>query len=190
MSTARCPPAADPGACPRGEPVEIEPLRPGDERTVLQVFDELGPRSRELRFLTPKPRLTGVDLAALADVDGDRRVALVARGFDGRPIGIARFVRDDQEPSTAEAAVAVVDAWQHQGVGTRLAKALADRARSLGVTRISVVMAHDNEGAARLMHRITDDVTRLGITSGAVGFEIPLITRGRRGPSALKGVPR
>jgi GNAT superfamily N-acetyltransferase len=195
MSTALRPPGAEPGidagACPRGVPVEIEPLRGGDARTVLQVFDGLGPRSRQLRFLTPEPRLTGVDLAALADVDGHGRVALVARRVDdGQPIGIARFVIDDEDPSTAEAAVTVVDAWQHQGIGTRLARALADRARRLGVTRISVVMAHDNEGAARLMHRIADDVTRLGIGNGTVDFEISLLAAGRRGSRVLKGAGR
>jgi RimJ/RimL family protein N-acetyltransferase len=120
-------------------------------------------------------------------VDGHERVALVARGVDGHPIGIARFVRDSEDPTTAEAAVTVVDAWQHRGIGTRLARALADRARELGITRISLVVAHDNDVAARLMHRITDDVTRLGIDSGTMHFEISLAATRPHGMSLLKG---
>ena len=104
---------------------------PGDVVTVQRVFDGLGARSRALRFLTAKPRLTSADLAALSDVDGRDRVALVAR-HDGCAIGIARFVRDPEDPATAEVAVAVVDAWQDRWVGTRLAHALVDRARDAG----------------------------------------------------------
>jgi GNAT superfamily N-acetyltransferase len=172
---------------PHVVPVVLAPLRPGDSDTVLQVFDELGPRSRALRFLTPKPRLTGTDLDALIDVDGYDRVALVARA-DGHPVGIARFVRDHEDPTAAEAAVTVVDSWQRRGVGTRLASALADRARELGITRILLAMSHDNEAAVRLMHRIADDPTRLGIGSGIVEFEIFLTAVRRRRGYPLAGV--
>lgn len=154
--------------------LRIEPLETGDAATVLEVFDRLSARSRELRFLTAKPRLTGADLRALTSVDGRDHVGLVARDADGRAIGIARFVRDSTDPHSAEVAVTVVDAWQDQGVGTRLAEALAARAQELGISRISLAMAHDNDGAARLMHRISDDVTRVGWDSGTVDFEVSL----------------
>jgi RimJ/RimL family protein N-acetyltransferase len=173
--------------------LRVESLVHGDELTVLQVFDQLGPRSREQRFLTAKPRLTGADLRALTDVDGYDHVALVAREADGRPIGIARFVRDAGDPVTAEVAVTVVDAWQGQGVGTRLAEALTQIARELGIVRISLVMAHDNDAAARLMHRVAGEVTRTGWDNGSVEFEVALELRPRTGRipgrtlSVLKG---
>jgi RimJ/RimL family protein N-acetyltransferase len=176
-------------------PTRLEPLGRGDTVTVLEVFDQLSPRSREQRFLTAKPRLTGADLRALTDVDDHDHVALVARDGGGHAIGIARFVRDSDEPGTAEAAVTVVDAWQGRGLGTRLAQALRDRARELGITRISLVMAQDNDAAARLMHRIGGEVTRVGWDSGSMDFEIALDARPgprrrpgqRRTLSVLKG---
>lgn len=169
----------------------IEPLEKGDAATVLEVFDRLSARSRELRFLTAKPRLTGADLRALTSVDEHDHVALVARDGEGRALGIARFVRDSDDPHSAEVAVTVVDAHQDQGVGTRLAEALTERARELGITRISLTMAHDNDGAVRLMHRISDDVTRVGHDDGTVDFEVSLTSSRpavhRRSLTVLKG---
>jgi RimJ/RimL family protein N-acetyltransferase len=175
-------------------PDRFDPLDRGDVATVLEVFDQLSPRSRQQRFLTAKPRLTGADLRALTDVDGHRHVALVARDTAGHAIGIARFVRDPDDSVTAEAAVTVVDAWQGRGVGTRLARALSERARELGIARISLVIAHDNEAAARLMQLVAGEVTRVGWDSGSVDFEISLDAAGRhprrgprRGPAVRKG---
>jgi hypothetical protein len=70
--------------------VRIRPLEDGESGPVLAVFEGLGARSRELRFMAPKVRLTATDLCHLTHVDGVDRVALVAELPDGRPIGIAR----------------------------------------------------------------------------------------------------
>lgn len=179
---------AETGAAPTPgpAPAQVEPLERGDVTAVRQVFDRLSPRSRELRFLTAKPRLTAADLEALTDVDGHDRVALVAREDDGRPIGIARFVRDHADPRSAEAAVTVVDRWQGRGVGSQLARALVDRAQELGITRFSVSIAHDNDAAARLLHGVANDVTRVGWDSGSMDFEVSF-AEGRRRHTGLKG---
>ena len=58
--------------------VELRLLEPGDRGAVLEVFAGLGSHSRELRFLTPKPRLTSTDLRQLADVDQHDHVAILA----------------------------------------------------------------------------------------------------------------
>jgi RimJ/RimL family protein N-acetyltransferase len=169
------------------EPTVVEPLAPGDATAVRQVFDGLSPRSRALRFLTAKPRLTSTDLRALTDVDGHDRVALVARDDDGRPVGIARFVRDDTDPHRAEAAVAVVDAWHRRGVGTQLARALVDRAHEVGIRRFSVSISHDNEAAARLLHAVAADVRRVSWDGGTMDFEVSFGAAGRRSRGVLKG---
>jgi ribosomal protein S18 acetylase RimI-like enzyme len=167
------------------ERIRVDPLAPGDVATVQRVFDGLGPKSRELRFLTAKPRLTGPDLRALSDVDGRDRVALVAR-HDGCAIGIARFVRDEDEPAAADVAIAVVDAWQDRWVGTRLAHALVDRARQLGISHFTMSMAQDNDAALRLLHGIAHDVTRVGFESGSVEFVASLAASSGRPSAVLK----
>lgn len=164
-----------------GAAVAVRPLEPDDEATVLEVFAGLGARSRELRFLTPKPRLTSADLRRLTAVDHHDHVAVVAvSGCDQRPIGVARFVRDPDRPDTAEVAVAVVDAWQDHGVGTLLAAALTERAQEVGIRRLTMVMSHDNEAAVRLLHRSPGEISRLAIDAETAEFVVTLGASGAR----------
>ncbi len=153
--------------------VHIRPLEDGETGPVLGVFDGLRARSRELRFMSPKFRLTVTDLCHLTHVDGRDRVALVAELPDGRPIGIARFVRSDTDSSAADVAVAVVDRWQRRGIGRRLARALAEYAASVGVRRFTVDMMRENTGALRLMHH-AGDVRPVSLDEHSAEYEVTL----------------
>ena len=173
-----------------GGALVLRVLEPDDGHLVQEVFDHLSPRSRERRFLAPKPVLTRSDLRQLLAIDHHDHEALVALRPEGRPVGIARFVRDRDRPDTAEVAVAVVDAWQGRGVGTLLATDLSERAREVAVTRFSMMMAHDNEAAVRLLHRAAGEIERVGWDAGVVEFLVSLAprrtTRSRR--ALLKAV--
>lgn len=154
--------------------MRIRPLEDGETGPVLAVFAGLRARSREFRFMTPKPRLTSTDLSELTHVDGRDRVALVAELPDGRPIGIARFVRDRSEVGAADVAVAVVDGWQRRGIGAQLVTALAECARGAAVSRFTAMMLRENEGAVRLMRRAGGDIRALALDSHSAEFEISL----------------
>jgi RimJ/RimL family protein N-acetyltransferase len=132
--------------------VRLRSLERGDAAAVRAVFAGMGARSRELRFLTHKPRLTDGEVQALTGVDGrDHEAVLATSATDGAPVGIARFVRTDD--AAAEVAVAVVDAWQRRGVGTVLLAALARRAGELGVRRLHADVASENTAALQLLRR-------------------------------------
>jgi RimJ/RimL family protein N-acetyltransferase len=177
----------DPEVLPDGSLVVVRPLEPEDVVLLRTVFDRLGPRSRELRFLTPKPTLTAADVRQLLAVDHRDHEALVAlAATDGTPLGVARFVRVPDDPGTADVAVAVVDAWQSRGLGTVLAGALVRRARELGVHRFSVLMAPENEAALRLLHRVLGDVESVELDRQHAEFVVSLET-GSRHRRVLKG---
>jgi RimJ/RimL family protein N-acetyltransferase len=129
--------------------ITIRPLRNGESGVVQQVFDNLGARSRALRFNGAKNVLTRGDLTALSRVDATHHV-LVAL-IDDRPVGIARLVRDGD---TAEVAFAVVDDWQGRGVGSTLVSRLAMDARAAGVTRFAADVRADNEASLALVRRL------------------------------------
>jgi GNAT superfamily N-acetyltransferase len=196
MSVACSTPAAAAHRLRDGTDLCLRELEPGDRDTVLEVFAGLGPRSRELRFLTPKPRLTGPDLRALSAVDDRDHVAVVAEVPAEGAVGIARFVRTPEDPDVAEAAIAVVDAWQRRGVGTALAAALMERARSAGLRRFHAVILRDNKPALHLLHSALVDVERLALDRESAEFSLSLdeprpgSRRPVRRTATLKGVRR
>ena len=80
--------------------------------------------------MTPIAELSESQLRYLTEVDHDDHEALIA--FDaatGDGVGVARFVRLEDDPTSAEAAITVIDEWQGRGLGTALCPA-ARRARS------------------------------------------------------------
>jgi RimJ/RimL family protein N-acetyltransferase len=155
--------------------VQIRPLQPGDSAAVLDVFAGMSPRSRELRFLAPKRRLSTADVRRLTAVDQRDHVALLATSAaDNKPIGIARFVRDRHDPESAEVALAVVDNWQNQGVGTALLDALVPRAVEVGVRAFTALVSHDNAAVVRLLHRSAWRVSRIGMDRWTEEYAVSL----------------
>jgi RimJ/RimL family protein N-acetyltransferase len=144
---------AQPG-CQRGL-VSVERLDPGDRRSVLEVFEGLSDRSRRLRFHGSKPRLPEAEVEALADVGCCGREAVGATDLvTGEVVGIARFVRDEDDPHAAEVAFEVVDSCQGRGVGGRLLHELTSLAKRDGIERFTAFVLPGNEGALALLRSV------------------------------------
>jgi GNAT superfamily N-acetyltransferase len=170
----------------------IRPISPADRDQFVASFERLGARSRHRRFLSPHERLSAAELRYLTEVDHHDHEALVAIDPEtGHGVGVARFVRSRTEPSVAELAVAVVDDWQGQGVGSRLVRALADRARAEAINSFSALVHADNElmlkllrdlGRVRSVHAEQGTV-ELSVDLGqtGVGHLTPLLRRIARG---------
>ena len=104
-----------------GSAVLIRPVRSADAPLVADGFARLSARSRQLRFLTPKKDLSPAELRYFTDVDHHDHEALGALDHPGgRGVGIARYVRDADDPQAAEIAVTIIDDWQGRGLGTEL----------------------------------------------------------------------
>lgn len=104
--------------------VVVEPLRTGDVATVSAVLGRLSRRTRAV-FADESPE-------AVARVDGRRHVLVAKVGR--RPVGLGRLVLDAEDPTSAEASLAIVDEWQD--VRATLSRVLFDDARVAGVTRV------------------------------------------------------
>ena len=131
----------------------VRPLRRGDVRTVLAVFERLGEASRRARFNGPKPCLSSSELRQLAAVDATHHALVAYVEGDPQPVAIARLVRDGH---TAEIAFAVADEYQHRGVGSALAAELVADARAAGITEITALASSDNPAAVKLIRRISN----------------------------------
>lgn len=178
-----CPPHAvsDPGeplALRDGSKVLVRQLQPSDAALVTDVFAQLSDRSRRLRFLTGKKRLSAGDLRALTDLDSHDRAALGALNLaDGRAVGIARYGRDTDKPDRAEVAVTVVDNWQRRGLGRALLTRLAAHARNEGVRRFTAMMSADNVAMLTLLRSLNAELSMVDREYGTVRYELALDRR-------------
>jgi RimJ/RimL family protein N-acetyltransferase len=130
-----------------GGRILIRPLLPTDRDELALRYLELSPESRRLRFFNAPDHLSDRLLDYLMDVDGPDRCALVAFAVDdeGTPgVGLARYVRSRDEPDSAEAAVTVLDRYQHRGIATTLLRCLADRARDDGISTFTATVMWEN----------------------------------------------
>ena len=88
-------------------------------------------RSRWLRFASAVVTLSDAQLDYLTDLDGTNRVAWCAAVVVGEHrsgIALARYARLPEESSVAEFAIAVIDEFQGQGVGSVLLDKLLETA--------------------------------------------------------------
>ena len=130
-------------------------LAPEDKPLLLEGFTRLGSQSRYQRFLAFKKRLSTDELEFLTGVDHSDHEAIGAMDPEtGRGIGVARFVRERPGAPVAEAAVAVVDDWQHRGLGWVLLERLAARAREVGVVEFSASLLVENRAMLALFARL------------------------------------
>ena len=99
-----------------GSTVLIRQVQSADAPLLADGFARLSTRACQLRFLSPKNELSPGELRYFTDVDHHDHEALGALNHaDGRGVGIARYVRDADDPQAAEIAVTVIDDWQGRG---------------------------------------------------------------------------
>ena len=139
-------------------------LEPGDEPLVSRLFARLSQESLYRRFFSPVQSADRF-ANALLRVDGMERAAVAAIAA-GEVVAVAQYSRRPGAVA-ADMAIVVADAWQGQGIGTRLIAALADGAAAHGIQAFSVDVQGDNLGAMRLLQRVAPGM-RLGF-SGGVG---------------------
>src|SRR6185295_9972981 len=102
--------------------VVVRPVLPQDEDLTTAFFRDLSAPARYDRFMTSLPELPPELMQRFTQIDYSNHLALVAEVFaDGREtvVAEARYVRG-ADPTVAEFAISVAEAWQ----GKRLARLL------------------------------------------------------------------
>ena len=171
----------------------LRPVLPGDiERTVngpIEFSDEtLYRRFQSVR--TPSKRL----MAYLFEVDYlDHFVFVLTEGPDGPVVADARFVRNADDPSEAEIAFIVGDAYQGRGIGTFLMGAISVAAGYDGVQRFTARVLSDNLPMRAILDRFGArwDRDDLGVVTTVI--DVPQPAALNFGPDLirqLRGVAR
>ena len=137
-----------------GRTVRMRAIRPDDEPRLVQLYARLSAHTAYQRFFTVMRRLPPNWGHILANVDYDRRMAIMALGPDGALIGVARYVYDDRAQE-AEIAIVIEDRWQGRGLGTLLLGELVGYAEGKGIRRFRGYVLADNLRMLKLLRRGT-----------------------------------
>ncbi len=167
----------------RGMRVLIRALRPSDADELEVGFDQLSSDSRYLRFFTPVNVLNKAMLARFVDPDHLDHVAIGAMDPAAavpEGVGVARAFRSSEDATAAEFAVAVIDSYHAQGVGSLLLDALGVACARVGVTTLTADVLSTNTAMLSLVERRGGSRTRVPGDASITEVAIPVVALTRR----------
>ena len=173
---ALCETAADsgPATLRDGRRILLRPVCAEDAGAVQSFVRALSPQSRRSRFFSGLAELTPYMLRRLTQPaqPGELGLVALAESADARSVvGMAQCALE--ETGCAELSLAVADAWQRQGMGTRFLEALTGHALRCGIRTLRAVVLAENRPVLALLKRL--GWTVLGSPEpGLVRFEKPL----------------
>jgi RimJ/RimL family protein N-acetyltransferase len=154
-----------------GRRITLRPIRDDDIDRLRRLFYRLSPETVYLRFFQAVRAPSEKLLHHLAEVDHERRQAIVAVDGD-EVVAVARYDRVDDDQH-AEVAVLVEDAWQGHGLGTMLLRRLGVDALEHGYAAFTATVLGDNRRALLLAHHLSPGV-HSHIDHGEWYIDIPL----------------
>ena len=135
-----------------GGTAHVRPIRPTDADALVALHARLSQETIYLRFFTPHPVLSTLEIERFTQVDYDDRMALIAE-LDDEMVAVARYDRNPGGDGTeAEVAFTVDDVHQGRGLGTILLEHLAVIARAHGITRFVAETLPQNRRMRDLFH--------------------------------------
>jgi CRP-like cAMP-binding protein len=158
-----------------GTQLHLRPVLPGDNERTTNGRVEFSTETLYRRFQTPRNPTMAL-MRYLFEVDYVHHfVWVMTDGFDGPVVADARFVRDESDPTIAEVAFIVADAYQGIGIGTFLMGALAVAADYHGVQRFSARVLSENYPMRAILDRFGADWHRedLGVVTTVIDAPQP-----------------
>jgi GNAT superfamily N-acetyltransferase len=157
-----------------GRTLRLRPIRPDDEKKLLDFHHYLSPGSIYLRYFSFHPDLSQDEVHHLTHVDYESRLALVIQN-GAELVGVARYER---YPGTTDAEVAFVvrDDHQHLGLGHRLFASLADAAWRRGITTFSALTLCRNYDMLSVFHHSGFPMTS-SVSAGEVSIRLSVKPR-------------
>jgi CRP-like cAMP-binding protein len=127
-----------------GTELYLRPVLPGDNERTIHGPVEFSSDTLYRRFQSTRTPTRSL-MRYLFEVDYvDHFVFVMTDGLDGPVVADARFVRDENDPTVAEVAFIVGDAYQGRGIGTFLMGALAVAAGYDGVQHFTARVLTEN----------------------------------------------
>jgi len=130
---------------------------PEDEKRLVSGFKKLSDQTKMYRFNCSKNELSRKEKDYLLNIDNFNHLAIGAVDLDKSydvGIGLARYIREKEDPTRAEVAITVIDEYQNKGIGTYLFKELFIYADKNGVRTLTSYVLKENIKMIRILDKI------------------------------------
>ena len=152
---------------PEGRPVTIRPIRAEDETLIAKLHETLSDATVYSRFFRNIPlsrRIAHERLSRICFVDYNHEIALVVEyhppdAGENEILGVGRLIKQSGT-NEAEFSVLVSDAWQGQGIGSKLLALLIDVARQEKIQRMIGTILPENYGMQHVSRKLGFDIKR------------------------------
>jgi ribosomal protein S18 acetylase RimI-like enzyme len=152
----------------------IRPVRPADLPALRDFFAALSPQARYLRFFAPvTPGPTLLDLLSGGAGTTDAVVATRGAIIIGHAMAADRGGPCDSRMT--DIGVVVADAWQGEGIGSALVRALITSAQARGVTSVAMdVLPGNHKALAMIKGHWPEAHTGWSRDYGTIGVQLPM----------------
>ncbi len=150
-----------------GVAIILRPIKPEDEALLFDLFKSFSEETMRFRFFQVIRELSHNLLTRYCNIDYNREIAMVAETKEGdkkRIIGVVRLILQPERKS-GEFAVAVGDAWQGRGLGSKLMDCIIEIGKDLKLETIGGDVLSTNLKMLRLC-------SKKGFTTEPVDEEI------------------
>ena len=145
-----------------GHRIFIRPVKPEDAPLFTALFKVLSPTTIYYRFFGILKELKPEMLARFTQIDYDREIALVAideTSETGNMLGVARII-GDPDGKSGEFAVLVGDAWQGQGIGSKLLEKCLSIAEKRGFEMVHGIVLNENRNMLALGKKLGFEIKK------------------------------
>jgi RimJ/RimL family protein N-acetyltransferase len=166
-----------------GTPILVRPLRPEDAPRLKEGFAKLSALARRRRFLDGVSDLTDEQIAQFLRTDQVRHAAFGAANLE-KPhepgIGIARYIRLNDDTEAADVAITIADDYQGRGAGFVLQACLHLTAHRNGIKRLFYDVLSDNDRIIKHLKLMgaqhegrADNIDRLSLPVYRRAWDVP-----------------
>jgi RimJ/RimL family protein N-acetyltransferase len=146
-----------------GTLVFVRFLKQSDKEYIEKGYKELSFKSQYFRFISPPKSLSGKYLKYLTEIDNKNHVAMIAFAIERQSktaIGIARYIKLIDNPSSAEYAITVIDSFQNQGLGTILFNLLIEHAKKNNISNLTGYILSENYAMLKIVKHYNIHIQR------------------------------
>jgi len=147
-----------------GRTVLLRPIKPEDEPSWLEMFQNLSEKSLRNRFFNVIKDAPHEMRVRYCNIDYDREIAIVVEITEDMRKKIVGVVRVPIEPNgkKGEIAFIVADPWQGLGLGSKMVDHVIEICKDKKLETIYAIMMNDNHNAINLVRKMGFNIEDLG----------------------------